>query len=120
MRKIHIICLILTSSVLLGCASQKPMYYWGNYSTSLYAYKKAATDESYMEHMNELQRIIEQSKERDLRVPPGICVEYGYLLLKEGKKEKALQYFEQEEQTYPESRVFVERLKRQITKDQGE
>jgi hypothetical protein len=104
--------LILLSFILLfGCATQKPLYYWGDYSKSLYKYKKVPSEENLKAYKVVLVNIIEESNKVNLRVPPGICCEYGYLLLKEGKKEEAIYYFNLEEKNYPESRQFLERFK---------
>ncbi|MBC8367819.1 DUF4810 domain-containing protein [bacterium] len=90
-----------------GCVPQKQIYYWGDYSSTLYDTKKDATDESILEHMTELQTLIQKSEELGKRIPPGICCEYGFYLLMSGEKEKALEYFNRESQLYPESKPFV-------------
>ena len=59
---------------------------------------------------------MEESKTKNYRVPPGVFCEYGYILLKEGKTEEALQYFDLEAKTYPESTVFLKNLKTYATK----
>ena len=103
--------LFLLFGFLFGCATQKPLYYWGNYSSSLYKYKKAPTEENLKAHKATLLKIIDESNNLNLRVPPGVCCGYGYLLLREGKQEEAMQYFELEEKTYPESKPFLDRFK---------
>lgn len=111
--------LLFATIIFAGCVAQpKPMYFWGNYSSSLYAYKKLPNDETLKAHKSALINIMEQSQKQGLRVPPGVYSEYGYILMKEGKNNEALKYFELEEQTYPESKVFVERLKSQLVKDE--
>jgi hypothetical protein len=118
MKKYVLLILILISISLVGCATtqNRPEYAWQNYSSSLYASKKAPTDESLKNHKESLLSIMEESKTKNYRVPPGVCCEYGYILLKEGKKEEALKYFDLEEQTYPESRVFIQNLKTHAAK----
>jgi hypothetical protein len=91
------------------------MYYWGNYSESLYTAKKAPGEESLRAHKQVLANIIEESQRRALRVPPGVYCEYGYLLIQEGRAADGAKYLDLEAQTYPESKVFVERLKMQAT-----
>lgn len=112
----RILCVVLlgVSVSLVGCAP-KQMYSWENYSYSLYEAKKNATDEAVGKHKLVLLKIIETSKENNQRVPPGIYCEYGYILLKEGKPQEALAYFELEEKIYPESAVFIQKLKAQCT-----
>lgn len=103
--------ILLLFIFLVGCATQKPLYYWGDYSSSLYKYKKVPNEENLKNHKVVLVNIIEESNKMNLKVPPGVHCEYGYLLLKEGKKEEAMYYFDLEEKNYPESRQFLERFK---------
>jgi hypothetical protein len=105
------ILLFVFVGLLAGCVTQKPLYYWGNYSSSLYKYKKAPTEENLKAHQAVLLKIIDESNKLNLRVPPGVCCEYGYLLLKVGKEAEAMQYFDLEEKTYPESKPFLDRFR---------
>ena len=118
MSRIHII-LFLIISVAVGCATE-PLYYWGNYSQTLYKYKKSPKEETLAAHKVCLVNIIEESNKRNKQIPPGVCCEYGYILLKEGKTDQALYYFEMEEKHYPESRVFIDRLKKFTTPNKQE
>lgn len=118
MKKIYII-LIMASYFFTGCAA-KPIYYWGNYSSSLYKFKKTPNDKTLKAHKLVLVKIIEKSNETGRRVPPGVYCEYGYILMKEGKTENALKYYELEEQTYPESKVFIQQLKVMVDKKKKE
>ena len=95
----------------------KPTYYWENYSSSLYKLKKTPNDENLQKHKETLVKIIEKSNKNNSRVPPGVYCEYGYILLKEGKTEEGLKYFSMEEQTYPESKIFIQRLKAKVVKE---
>ena len=86
------------------------MYYWGDYSNSLYYCRKNATEANLLKHKQVLENIVEESNKRDLRVPPGVYGELGYIYLRQNKNEEAIKYFELEERTYPESKVFMQRL----------
>jgi hypothetical protein len=105
---------MLTCYFFVGCATQKPMYSWGDYSHSLYSYKQMPNDENIHKHKQVLYEIIEKSNSKGIRVPPGVYCEYGYIAMKEGKYKEASRYFDLEEQTYPESKVFVQKLKARI------
>lgn len=97
---------------LSGCASQvtEAGYYWGNYANTLYVYAKEPSDETLAAHIEELNNIIVESKERELKVPPGIYAELGYIEAKTGDDSAAMAHYEAEMSLYPESRVFLERL----------
>ena len=111
-----ILLILLVVFCLSGCATQKPMYSWGDYSSSLYKLKKNPCDESLMKHKQVLLKIMDDSEKNGSRVPPGVYCEYGYVSMKEGKTNEALAYFDLEEKTYPESAVFMQRLKSQCNK----
>lgn len=99
--------------MLSGCAQPKT-YYWENYSQTLYEYKKNPSDKTLAEHKQELLKIIEVSREHNNRVPPGVCCEYAFLLMKEGKNQEAMKYLDMEEQAYPESKKLVSLLKNRM------
>lgn len=107
--------LILLSLLLYGCgAAKKPMYYWGNYSQSLYSLKKNQNDTTTAEHLKVLDDILLKSKERAINVPPGIYAEYGYYMLTAGKKEEAKKMFQAEKDIYPESTALMDRMIKSI------
>jgi hypothetical protein len=119
MKRVYLISLFLFLSIT-GCATQEPMYYWGNYSSSLYKYKKQPNEENLKVHKACLINIIDESNKRNKKIPPGICCEYGYILLIEGNHKQALYYFEMEENNYPESKVFIDRLRKFTITDKKE
>lgn len=120
MKKYILLFLILTSASLVGCVTQnRPMYVWHDYSSSLYTIKKAPSDKNLSYHKDVLHTIIEESRNNNYRTPPGVYCEYGYILLKEGKQDEAFRYFDLEEQTYPESGVFIRNLKAYALKSYG-
>lgn len=86
------------------------MYYFGNYSETLYQYEKNQTKKSMLNHQHELQKIIEKSKQKNIPVPPGIYAELGYMTLKQNKTKEAVQLFQAEAAAYPESKIFMDRL----------
>lgn len=93
-----------------GCATGNKMYYYGNYSNTLYANAKNPSDESLLEHKQMLEKIVEESKQKSLRVPPGIYAELGYIYFRTNDSKTAIQYFQLEEQVYPESKHMMTRL----------
>jgi len=118
MRKVHLLLASFALVIFAGCAAkEKPMYYWGDYSHTLYELKKHPGDESRSKHVECLAEIIKNSKENGVRVPPGVYAEYGYRMLYLGKKGEAINYFRLEEQTYPESAVLMDRLIESVGKD---
>ncbi|MCX6141883.1 MAG: DUF4810 domain-containing protein [Ignavibacteriales bacterium] len=105
---------MLFVGLLAGCATNKDIFYWGDYSESLYAYKKNPDDKTLAAHKKTLLDIITVSPKQNRPVPPGVYAEYGYLIVKEGKQAEGLEYLNKEETQYPESKIFVERLKQEL------
>jgi len=109
MKKVILILVMLVFTSLISCAPKK-MYNWEDYSKTLYAFKKDSNEESLLKHMKELEKIIEVSKQNNMRVPPGVYGELGYYYLKSNKTKEAVDYFNFEKQLYPESGVLMDRL----------
>ncbi len=108
-------------TLLSACATAGPVpYNWDDYSSSLYSFKKDPTDEKLQAHKQVLIRIILESEEKSLKVPPGVCAEYGYILTREGKTAEGIRYLDLEAQTFPESKAFVERVKAQVSQPTAE
>jgi len=105
---------VLTGLFFTGCAPKPTMYYWGNYSKTLYYSKKTPGDETLLAHKQTLENIIEQSKSYNLRVPPGVFAELGYIYFRQNNDKLASQYFKMEEDLYPESKILMARLKQAI------
>lgn len=102
--------LALGVCIFLGCQPQG-IFYWDDYSETLYALKKSPDEKTLKAHKEMLVKIITGAGSKKLKVPPGVHAEYGYLLLKEGKEAEGMEYLDKELTMYPESRVFVVRLK---------
>jgi hypothetical protein len=107
---------LMTLLFFFGCSAKKQMYYWGDYSDSLYHSKKEPGVESLANHKEVLENIVDESKSRNLRIPPGICAELGYLYAANNNTKKAVELFQMEKQTYPESTILMDRLIMQAEK----
>lgn len=110
MKRIILISIVV-GLVGMSCATQKKtLFYWGDYSKTLYALKKTPDEKNLTQHKKALQEIIGKSAEKKLKVPPGVYAEYGFILAREGDTQEAEKYFKLEAQTYPESTPFMEKL----------
>lgn len=108
MRRILILVTIFL--ICTGCAPRK-MYYWGNYEDELDTYYKSPrAPEDHQRYMENLSRIIEESKTSGLIVPPGIFADYGYGLYQSGHYEDAIQSFEKEKSNWPEAVPLMDRM----------
>jgi len=105
MRK-KLILLVFLIILISGCV-QTSIYYWGNYSDTLYKYKKAPSDETLIKHIKSIEKIIKESEYLKKKVPPGVYCEYGYYFMLEENYVDAKKYFELETALYPESTKFI-------------
>lgn len=113
--KTKIVLLFGLVFLVSGCAANKGVdYYWGNYSSTLYALKKTPGPEAEQRHVEELEEIIAVSAEKGYRVPPGVQAELGFRYAQQGNSQKAQSHFEAELASYPESQHFIEKMQRMI------
>jgi hypothetical protein len=108
-RKINLFVLFLIGIFFAGCAP-KQMYYFGDYSKTLYAAEKYDTEKALVKHKQELEEIVSESEARNLAVPPGIYAELGYINLKANNSKEAIRLFQTESLLYPESKHLMDRL----------
>jgi hypothetical protein len=95
-----------------GCAP-RPLYDWGRYEEGLQASYIAHDDAKVWSSLDATVTAAERSGHR---LPPGACAEYGFALYRRGECDRAIAYFEREEQAFPESKPLMDKL---ITKIRG-
>lgn len=87
MRKVFLI--VLAASILSSCGVSSSLYNWGfnlsdasDYENAAYEVYKAQTPESICRLLCEYEDLVSKPGGSRMVPPPGICAEYGYLLLK--------------------------------------
>lgn len=106
MRKV---VFIIASTLLLGSCTSTQLYSWTGYDNAIYNYTKVNDEKSLQELMLVYEKLIKHPGTSN-RPAPGICADYGYLLLTKGEKEKGIALLKQEIVYYPESAVFIGRI----------
>lgn len=96
--------IIMTSCV----APNNQLYYWGNYSSTLYSYTKEPSAKTRDIHKKELLNIVSISEKQHKRVAPGIYAELGHINLTESNQEQAAIFFQKELALYPESKQVID------------
>lgn len=109
------VCLFSLSIGFSSCVSTETLYHWDKYENASYAYTKEPNEKN----LNNLAKCYDKMFEKQGKsyrkvVPPGLCAEKAYMLLKAGNKEEAMKYFDLEIKYYPESKLFIDRIKKQI------
>ncbi|MDP8162420.1 DUF4810 domain-containing protein [Pasteurella skyensis] len=111
LKTLKIFPILLCGFVVIGCQSPSPsLYYWGNYSDSVYSYYD---DETTLDTQQQnMLQIINNAQESGKQVGPGIYAHLGLISLKQGMAQKAQDYFQKEMTLYPESATFIQFLQR--------
>ena len=114
--KKKILCLLILILVLSSCTStqQVSMYNWAGYEDISYKFLKNRTEEETENLISCYKDVINEANGTRNVPPPGICADYGFLLLQEGKKEQGGKMLMKEIILYPESRIFIERILKMI------
>lgn len=113
-RVVAMVGLMLT---LGACTpSQRGLYDWGDYedgmSAQLIDNDPNAALAIYVQTLNQIQQ-------RNGRVPPGLCADYGFLLYLRGDYGGAIANFEREKQLFPEAAPLMDKLIARVNQRQG-
>jgi len=108
MKKLLIFAIPLL--LLVSCEVQKPLYSWSNYQDKSYNYLKNNQEKDLQELLETYKKIIDKQEGTRNVPPPGICADYGYLLLVKGKTAEGKALLMREVELYPESKIFIDRI----------
>lgn len=119
--KLALLNVIVTGLFMSACSPQpKPLYNYGEYSQSYYNSKKELSTDSTLELQKAIEYSIQNAAEsRSARVAPGMYANLGYMYLKSGKTDKAIESFNKEKAIYPESAHFMDRMIKKIEVAEG-
>ena len=106
---------LLSLAICTTSCGTQTLYNWDKYENVSYAYTKGPNEKHEEDLMKCYDKMLEkQGNSYRKVVPPGIYAEKAYMLLKAGKKDEAMKYFDLEIKNYPESKLFIERIKKQL------
>ena len=108
MKKYIVIAVIILFAI--SCAPTKPLYNWRGYDDAVYAYTKASDEKSNENLIKIYEKLIKNSGGSRQVPPPGVCADYGYLLVKRGEIVKGKELLTKETILYPESKQFIDRI----------
>lgn len=92
-----------------GCASTTH-YEWGRYEDSVYAVTRQPDGFDLQAELDSLETQLEETKNEQRPIPPGLHAHVGYLHSVAGNPVVARQHFEQEKALFPESARFMDHL----------
>jgi len=94
-----------------GCTASKPdLYSWGNYEQLIYQNYSHPDKISQEEQILKLEADSQIAQSKNKALPPGFHAQIGSLYFQLGKLDKARQAFITEEELFPESKQFMDRL----------
>jgi hypothetical protein len=117
MRKMtRLTLLLLTVSVLAGCAKKPLIYAWGSYEEQIYAMYSDPGKVPVEDQIESLESDYQLARSADKPMPPGYHAHLGYLYYQIGKADQALQSFETEKKLFPESTRYMDLLISRMTR----
>lgn len=149
MKSLRSLVFVSLSILMFSSCGTSNLYYWGtmsndisDYERAVYSYYKYQSPESVCRLIETYQDIINTCKDNEKMIPPGICAEFGYVLLNPDNEayfneyatksqknmmrglvfmEYGREMMEKEIALYPEARKFlepvIERIKRENKED---
>lgn len=113
MKKINIYLTLAAAVALTGCATNKPLYGWGQYEPQIYEYFKGESPE---QQIVTLEAHLGETESKGEKIPPGFYAHLGLLYAKVGKDAEFRTMLEKEKQLYPESSTYINNLNNKFKK----
>lgn len=107
---IKYLLILVLGVAAVSCSTTQPLYNWKGYDDAVYNYTKLADERSVEQLMVIYEKLIKNSGGTRNVPPPGVCGDYGYLLVKKGEIEKGKELLRKETVLYPESKPFIDRI----------
>jgi hypothetical protein len=103
--------LVAAGAFLTGCAANKstpPLYQWDGYQPQVYEYFKGQSEPQ--QQIDALEKALQQIRAKGNRPPPGFHAHLGMLYASVGNDKQAVEEFEAEKQSFPESSTYMDFL----------
>ena len=100
--------LFLGATLLGGCATREPLYYWGDYQGQVYGHLKG--EKGPEEQIQSLEAAMEKARARGKALPPGYHAHLAMLYGKTGQTDRLQAHLEAEKAQFPESAAFMDFL----------
>ncbi len=109
MKKLTLIAAVAFLAASCGTTTAA-LYDWKGYDNAVYAYIKAADQQSADNLMTIYTKLMASQAGSRKVPPPGLCADCGYILLKQGKTAEGKDLLVKETVLYPESKPFIDRI----------
>lgn len=108
MKKLLILAVVAVTG--LSCASQSQLYNWKGYDNAVYSFTKTSDEQSEENLIAIYEKLIANSGGTRKVPPPGVCADYGYMMIRNGKIAEGKELLVKETLLYPESKKFIDRI----------
>lgn len=106
---------LICAFLFCSCGITQPLYNWNGYDQSVYTYIKNSDEISTKNLLKIYEKLLKTTGTR--KVPgPGVCADYGYLLIKEGEETKGKELLKREIELYPESAILINSVLKRFEK----
>ncbi len=114
MKKIITVGAVAAVLLLASCSTTKPLYTWYDYTDDTYQSIKKADKKSQEELLKTYEKIVSKQEDDSRGIPPGVCADYGYMLIAAGKTKEGKELLMKEKALYPESAKFIDRILQRV------
>jgi hypothetical protein len=108
--------LLVSCSLMIGCATSESLYFWGNYEELLYQMYKEPGAADTTTQVAKLKEDINKASTVGKPVPPGLHAHLGYMYFLQSDTRAAMLEFEIEKKMFPESAKFIDGLMGRLKK----
>ena len=108
--------LLISSSIMIGCATSEPLYFWGNYEDLIYQMYMEPGSADTATQVAKLKEDINKASTIGKPVPPGLHSHLGYMYFLQGDTHAAVLELEAEKNLFPESTKFIDGLMGRLKK----
>lgn len=105
-----IVLFLVAISVIQGCATTSPLFYWGEYEQLVYDMYMKPGNAPPIVQIEKLTADIRKAQSRGLPVAPGVYAHLGFMHATEGNVSDAEAAFSQEMALFPESQVLIQAM----------
>ncbi len=110
MKSLTHILIVILAFAAFSCTTGKQLYNWRGYDDAVYAYTKTADEQSTETLIQIYEKLINKPGGTRNAPPPGVCADYGYILIRKGEVAKGKELLIKETMLYPESKPFIDRI----------
>lgn len=109
MKKLLLI-ILFPALLAVSCKSKSQLYSWKGYDDAVYAYTKTPDENSTEKLIAVYEKLITDNGGSRKVPPPGVCADYGLILIQKGKTMEGKELLVKETILYPESKQFIDRI----------